>query len=203
MSRVLLALALAIASSVVFADPVAAQEPSARAMFESGKFQASVDAVSAQGEGAPQPDVFLAAQALTRLDRRDEARDVYRRLDTGNEEDPWTFIARSAIAGLDGNQDAALEAADRAVALGPDHFHAHYQRGLVQMQRDDFAGAAESLERATEIDGSHAYAHYYAGLAQNKARHVDKMARHFKTFVALAPNAPERPQVERLLRALR
>jgi superkiller protein 3 len=107
------------------------------------------------------------------------------------------------VAALEGNLDAALDAATQAVAIGPEHAQAHYQLGVVKSQREDFAGAAAAFERATELDGADAYAHYNAGIAYNKARRVDRMARHFQAFVNLAPHAPEVPQVQALLRTLR
>ena len=90
-----------------------------------------------------------------------------------------------------------------AVALAPESFHAQYQLGLTRLLRDDYAGAATALERATELDGNDAYAHYFAGVAFSKDRRIDKLSRHFRTFLDLAPEAPERPQVETILRTLR
>jgi tetratricopeptide (TPR) repeat protein len=200
MSRLALTLVAALLST---AAPLAAQEVSTRALFESAKYQEVIDRVTAQGEAAAPADVYVAAQSLARLDRRDEARDVFRRLDTGNEEDAWTFVGRAAIAALDGNADAALEAATRATTVAPDAFHAQYQLGLVQFAREDFGGASTSMERATQLDGQDAYAHYYAGLAFNRVRRPDKMAQHFQAFVSLAPEAPERQQVMTILNTLR
>jgi tetratricopeptide (TPR) repeat protein len=170
-------------------------------LYEAGKYQEAVDAALGQGEPS-RADLYIAGDSLAKLDRRDEARDVFGRL-AGGDEDSWTFVARSAVAMLEGNLDAALEAAQQAGALAPDDFHPHYQLGLAQSLKEDFNAAAESFERATQIDQNHAYAHYYAGIAYNKARRMDRMERHFQAFVSLAPNAPERSQVQMILRTLR
>jgi tetratricopeptide (TPR) repeat protein len=154
------------------------------------------------GESASPANLYLAAQSLVRSGQRDEGRDMFRRLDTGDEQRAWTFISRSAIAILESNREAALDAATRAVTLEADNFFAHYQLGLVKSLLEDFAGAAAAFERATELDASDAYAHYFAGVTFSKVRRTDKLARHFRSFLTLAPQAPERPQVEAILRTL-
>jgi tetratricopeptide (TPR) repeat protein len=190
---------ISLLAALTVAPLASAAEP--RALYDAGKYEEAVGAVLGQGDPS-RPDLYVAGDSLAKLDRRDEARDVFNRL-VGGDDDPWTFIARSAVATLEGNFDAALDAATQAVALAPDDFHAHYQLGLVQSLRGDFDAAAQSLERATQIDGDHAYAHYYAAIAYNKGRRMDRMDRHFQAFVSLAPNAPERTQVQMILRTLR
>ncbi|MGE3842509.1 MAG: hypothetical protein AB7I50_13065 [Vicinamibacterales bacterium] len=187
---------------VTFSSLASAQESSPRALLESGKFEEAAGAVAALGEGASQADNYVAGQSLARLDRLDAARESFRKLEAGDE-NAWTFVGRSASAVVDGDFAAARENAQRAVDLDGGLFHAWYQLGIVKSLTGDFNGAAADLERATEIDGGQAYAHYYAGVAYNKARKVDEMARHFRAFVTLAPEAPERPQVEAILRTLR
>jgi tetratricopeptide (TPR) repeat protein len=179
------------------------QTSSPKNLLESGKYQQAVDAVASRGDAAAPEELYVAGQSLNRLDRHGEARETFARIDKGDEENAWTFVARSAIAAVDGNRDAALDAANRAVAISPDHFQAQYQLGLVKLQNEDFGGAADAFDRATRLDGNDAYAHYYAGVAFNKIRRLDKMTEHFRAFVQLAPSAPERPQVETILRTLR
>jgi tetratricopeptide (TPR) repeat protein len=196
-------LVLSLLMALACAASGAAQSGTARELFEAGKHQEAVDAVKAEGGAAPPADVYLAAQSLAKLDRRDEARELLQRLEGGGDESAWTFVARSVSAVLDGDNDKALDAANRAVELGPDDFHTHYQLGLVDILRNDFTGAAAAFQRATEINPDDAYAHYYAGIAYNKTRKIDKMASHFRSFLTLAPDAPERGQVEQILRTLR
>lgn len=187
---------------VVCGYGVFAQESSPRQLLEAGKFEEAAGAVAALGEGASQADYYVAGQSLTRLDRPDQARDTFKKLET-SDESAWTFVGRSATAVVDGDFAAARDAAQRAVELDGGLFHAWYQLGIVKSLMGDFNGAASDLERAVEIDGNQAYAHYYAGVAFNKARKIDAMSRHFRAFVSLAPEAPERPQVEAILRTLR
>lgn len=201
LSRALVGAALAL--GLVTSALAAEVEESPRALFEAGKYQQVVDRVMAQGEGAQPAELYLVGHSLSRLDRTDEARDAFRRLDKGDESDSWTFVSRSAVAVLDGNQDGALDHARRAVEAGPESFHAQYQLGLVLSLKDQFAEAASALEKATQIDGNDAYAHYYAGLAYSKVRRTDKMVVHLRAFATLAPHAPERPQVQTILKTIR
>jgi len=48
-----------------------------------------------------------------------------------------------------------------------------------------------------------AYAHYEAGMAYYKAKRVDRMAVYFENFLKLAPNAPEKPAVQSIMRTVR
>ena len=56
--------------------------------------------------------------------------------------------------------------------------------------------------RRPDLDPTWAYAHYYAGLAYSKVKRVDLTERHFQAFLRLAPQAPERPGVQSILRTL-
>jgi superkiller protein 3 len=182
---------------------VGAQESTARSRFEAGKYQEAVEAVASQGDEAAPSEIYLAGQSLSRLDKQDEARDAFRRLDKGDDQSAWTFIGRSAVAALAGHIDVAGAEAARAVELAPDSFHTQFQLGLVKTLANDFAGAAAAFERATEIDNQDAYAHYYAGLAYSKLRRPDQMIRHLRAFTNLAPDAPERQQVQLILRTVK
>ena len=80
---------------------------------------------------------------------------------------------------------------------------AQYQLGMVLDARGDNPGAAEAFARATEANPQMAYAHYYAGMNFYEAKRVDRMAVYFENFLKLAPNAPERPAVESIMRTIR
>ena len=142
------------------------------------------------------------AQSQQKLAHIDEARGLYAQLAARGESDPWRDIGRSALALLASNPAGAVESASQAVASGPSLAEAHFQRGLALSARQDMAGAAAAFERATERDRNWAYAHYYAGLAYSKVKRVDLTASHFQAFLRLAPNAPERLEVQSILRTL-
>jgi tetratricopeptide (TPR) repeat protein len=97
-------------------------------------------------------------------------------------------------------------AADAAPAEAPPHpalAIAHYQLGLVQAHRDNVEDAAASFGRAVTADPSFAYAHYYAGLMYSRLQREDQATVYWEAFLNLAPKAPEAPQVQTLMPALR
>jgi tetratricopeptide (TPR) repeat protein len=198
-SLVLMCAGLAAADSSQQPEPVASPSK----LFEAGSYDLVTSQVQAKVESgeASLEDVFWAGQSLVRLDRRGEAVEAFRRLDSGDDE-TWVAIGRSAAALAENQRQAAIEQAVRATELGPDHFYANYQHGLVRMDAQQWALAAPAFERATQVDGNSAYAHYYAGMAYNRLKRLDRMLPHLTRFLELAPNAPERPAVQQVLKAL-
>jgi tetratricopeptide (TPR) repeat protein len=183
-----------------------AAPPNPKQLYEAGRYQQVVEAVAAarEAEQANPSMLYLAALSHERLEQRDRANQIYSELAGREENDPWRFIGESALRAHDEKQRAeALGAANRAVELGPNVAEAHYQRGLVLAHRDDFTAAGEAFEKATAVDPTFAYAYYYAGIAFQRAKRTDKMANNFERFLKLAPNAPERSQVESTMRTVR
>ena len=104
---------------------------------------------------------------------------------------------------MDNRFDEALGSADQAVRLAASLPEAHYQRGIVFMFRKEYGDALDAFTRATQLDPTFAAAYYYAGLASSRVKRIDLMASNFGMFIKLAPDAPERPEVESVLRAVR
>jgi tetratricopeptide (TPR) repeat protein len=176
--------------------------PNPQSLYEAGSHEQVVKAIASQGDQVSPASTYLAGQSLLRLNRRDEARAQFAKLSTGG--DPtWSLVGESATALLDGNNRLAIEKATQAVAMAPDQFHPNYQLGLAQSAAEQSEPAAAAFAKAAAIDPSFAYAHYYAGLAFSKLKQLDRMGTHLEYFLKLAPNAPERPAVEALMRNLR
>jgi tetratricopeptide (TPR) repeat protein len=196
-----------LATLLVFAfsatsQPAAQEQAGVRKLYETGRFAEAAEAAAAD-PASPHDVRYLAAQSLVRLERAGEARERYASFLSESGEDPWHAIGESGIAMLDGDFGRAAAAARRATELAPDLFYGHYQLGRAQFEGGQPAPAAEAFERAMQIDPSFAYAHYYAGMAYNKLRRPDRMSEHFRMFVRLAPEAPERQAVETILRGMR
>lgn len=194
-------LAPILAATLVLAQ--AGEAPTIQSLFEAGRYQQVIDQVSAAEDPDP-TDVYLAGQSARKLDPPDldAARAWFRRLADGPQ-GPWTFIGRSALAVVDGDSNQARADAQQAVELGPTEFYAQYQLGLAYAESKDFANAAATLEKATTIDPSFAYAHYYAGMSYYQVKRIDRMSNFFERFLKLAPEAPERPAIDALMRSIR
>jgi len=173
-----------------------------RKQYESGQYQAVADAVGAMTDRSPRV-WYLTAQTYEKLGLGDQLRDAYNQLAGGTEENPWTFVGRSAIAVLDKNFDEGVNAANQAITLDAALPEAYFQLGLAEAFRQNFESAAAALDKATELDPQFGYAHYQAGLAHYRNKRPDRMASHFEMFLTVAPQAPERPEVESILRTLR
>ena len=177
----------------------------ARRLYDAGKYREAIDAVSsASSEGQTEARLlYLVAQSREKLNDAEGARRIYEQLANRGDGDPWRFVGRSALSLRERDFANALAAANDAVMRGPRVAEAHYQLGLVHSFREDFAKAAAAFERATELDPTFGYAHFYAGLSYYKAKRIDLMASHFEAFLKLAPEAPERPEVESIMRTVR
>jgi tetratricopeptide (TPR) repeat protein len=189
----------AAAMTIAFAPAMSAQGlGELRKLYDAGQFQ--------QVTSAPPSDdprqIFLVGQSHQKLSHRDEARQTYEQLAARPADDPWHDVGRSAAALVSANASEAVEAANQAVARGGSLPEAYLVQGLALTARQDMNGASAAFEKATELDPSWAEAHYYAGLAYSKIKRVDLMAGHFDTFLKLAPQSPQRPEVQSIMRTL-
>jgi tetratricopeptide (TPR) repeat protein len=179
-----------------------AQDATPQSLFESGKYQEAVDNVKARPD-APQDQIYIRALAHRKLGQNDEAKEAYGMLAGAPEGSAWREIGSSGTALVDGNLDAAEASAKKAVELDANSAQAQYQLGAVESARDDQQQAADAFAKAAELDPQMAYAHYEAGMAFYKVRRVDRMAVYFENFLKLAPEAPEKPAVQSIMRTVR
>ena len=92
-----------------------------------------------------------------------------------------------------------------AAALARDELcdEAYYQRGIVCGYQKKTDEAIAALEKCLNLNPLHAYGHYQLGLAYNVVKRKDLTIVHLEKFLALAPLAPEAPQVRNLLNMLK
>jgi tetratricopeptide (TPR) repeat protein len=178
------------------------QDPSPQKLFESGKYQDAVDRIKDKND-ASKEEIYLRALAHRKLNQNDDAKQAFGTLASSDEGSHWREIGNSGNALVDGNMDGALEAAKKAVDMDGNSAQARYQLGLVESARGNAAQAAEAFAKAAELDSQMAYAHYEAGMAFYKIKRVDRMAVYFENFLRVAPNAPERPAVQSIMRTVR
>jgi tetratricopeptide (TPR) repeat protein len=145
----------------------------------------------------------MRALAHRKLNQNDEAKEALGPLAGKEEGSAWREVGHSAIAQIDGDLAAAAEAAHKAVEIDGNLAEARYQLGLVESARNNQQQAAEAFAKAAELNPQMAYAHYEAGMAFYKIKRVDRMAVYFENFLKLAPNAPEKPAVQSIMRTVR
>jgi tetratricopeptide (TPR) repeat protein len=189
-----------IALLLAVAIAPAAQDASPQKLFESGKYQEAIDLVKKSSD-APSDQVYLRALAHRKLNQNDDAKDAFGAL--SGRDGVWKEIGTSGTAFIEGKMDDAAEAARRAVDADGNSAQARFQLGLVESARNNQQQAADAFAKATELDPQMAYAHYEAGMAFYKAKKVDRMAVYFENFLRLAPNAPEKPAVQSIMKTIR
>jgi tetratricopeptide (TPR) repeat protein len=200
MTKHLLVLVLAL----IVAAPFTAAAQSAQQLFEKGAYAEAAQRVNSERDaGNNDPAAtYLAGLALEKMNRGQDARAEYARLSNGGDE-TWKAIGQSAIGALDNNLDEAVNEARKARDASGESGFASYQLGLVHLKRGEFGEAAQAFDRAAELMPQFAYAFYNAGVAHQRAKNFNRMAEHFTVFMKLAPEAPERKQVQLALAALR
>ena len=191
---------LVLMLSVYTLRPAHAQEVSPRQHFDAGRYSETIQAIPAD---AGDDMKYLAAQAHLRLHQQGEAKALFAQLGGGDENNAWTFVGRAAAAQVDGDAAGSEAAARRAVEMNGELAEAHYQLGQSLYATSNWAGAAEAFAHTPQMAPGNAYAHYYAGQSFYRAKRMDRMAQHFEYFLKLAPDAPERPQVEAVMRTVR
>jgi len=178
----------------------AAQDASPQKLFESGKYQEAIDTVKKRSDASPE-DVYVRALAHRKLNQNDDAKEAFGAL--AGRDGAWKEIGNSGTAMIEGNLDNAAAAARKAVDADGNSSEARFQLGLVESARNNQQQAADAFARAAELNPQMAYAHYEAGMAFYKAKKVDRMAVYFENFLKLAPNAPERPAVQSIMKTIR
>jgi len=178
----------------------AAQDASPQKLFESGKYQEAIDTVKKRSDASPE-EVYVRALAHRKLNQNDDAKEAFGAL--AGRDGAWKEIGNSGTAMIEGNMDNAAAAARKAVDADGNSSEARFQLGLVESARNNQQQAADAFARAAELNPQMAYAHYEAGMAFYKAKKVDRMAVYFENFLKLAPNAPERPAVQSIMKTIR
>jgi len=197
--RVIPAAIIALLLAVV--PSASAQEPSAaQRAFESGNYQQVIDAAAATSDPAV---LFLGALSAQKLNAPDRVNAFLDQLIQRPPDDAWHFVGLSAKQLLASDHEAALASARNATMTNPNLPEASYMLGLVLIQRQEWVEAAAAFDHASMLNPSFAHAFYYAGLAHNRANRPDLMAARFERFLKLAPDAPERTEVQQVMRTIR
>jgi tetratricopeptide (TPR) repeat protein len=189
-----------VAGLALYGSSVAAaeQRPEVQRLFQSGAYEQAVDAA----RDADPASTYLAAQALIKLERSDQAIAELTRL-RASDNAAWRLVAESSEALVNNDAGRAVDVARRATEADGNNPFAHYQLGLAAGKANDWGTSVAAFTRAVELKPDFAYAHYYAALAYQRQRQLSKTAEHFDAFLRLAPDAPERSAVLAILRTIK
>jgi tetratricopeptide (TPR) repeat protein len=199
--RTICAVTAVVLTRLLLPTMVHAQElPAAQRAFEAGRYQEAVDVAAASPDPAA---LFVGALSAQKVNAGDRATAFLDQLAARPAADAWHSVGLAAKQLLAGDDDAALDSARKASAADPALPEASYTLGLVLIKRQDWAGAAAAFDRASMLNPLFAHAYYYAGVSHNRANRPDLMAARFERFLKLAPDAPERTEVQQIMRTVR
>ena len=85
----------------------------------------------------------------------------------------------------------ALAFYERSIAVRPDDFQAHYNRGVALYRSGERAAAAAAYERAIALEPKLAAAYSALGVVESEAGRHDAALRHLEQAISLAPENPE------------
>jgi len=182
------------------AASIGSPSSSVQGLYESGRYREVLSSISAGTTGAEA--LWFAAHSNLRLGQREEAARQFAKLPAAGASPAWQVVSDLALALLNGDVEALDRARAAAAAFPVDPF-VQFELGLAHANRNDFTAAAQAFDRCAEAEPRFAYAYYNAGLAYDRLKRADLMTARLETFQRLALDAPERPEVEAILRTVR
>jgi tetratricopeptide (TPR) repeat protein len=124
-------------------------------LFKADRLEDALSAFSAAAETEPEnyEAAFHTAFTLSALKRYHAALPWYDRaaaiwMTQGN----LLTLNRAQILGEMGRNEEAISMMNGFLVRQPNHAHAHYNRGVLRMQMDDFEGGLEDFERSLALD---------------------------------------------------
>lgn len=214
MNCLILVLCMAVLTVVVATPLVFAQTKQGVDLFNSWKFQESEKVLREAVKTDPQDiqAAYYLGLSVLMQDKHSEALEILLKVQAsqakagqGRPAVPDEYQIRIALARtyleLKQNEDAwkNLEAANKINAGALD---VHIYRGAYYLNKEKYPQAIKELEKAMKLDDNNAYAHYYAGYAYLRSGNPAKAVEVFKSFIQLAPNAPEADKIKALVAAL-
>jgi cytochrome c-type biogenesis protein CcmH/NrfG len=98
----------------------------------------------------------------------------------------------------------AVEAYGKALEFDPNNVDVRVDRGICYRRMGRSDKAVEHFKKGTEIDPTHLMAHKNLGIVlAYDLRKYNEAADYFEKYLQLAPNAPDRAQIEGIVKELR
>ncbi len=193
---------------LLVAPLVGADLQHAKSLYEQKKYQQAAQELKPLVEETPalREARYYLALSLIELNRFDEAQVQLDAIADAEESAPGKAdmnVARARISLARKNYAAAVPPLNEAIEHNPDHVQARMLRAETELHQKNYKTVVEDAERVIALEPDKAYAYYYAGIAYSNLGRPDKMADYFMNFLKLAPDAPEAPKIQSLLKSLR
>jgi tetratricopeptide (TPR) repeat protein len=112
-------------------------------------------------------------------------------------------LARARQAAMLGMLDEAETLLEQVTKLTPAEAAVWNDLGVVRVRRAQIARAIEAFERSVALDASYAVAHRNLAVALERAGKGSEAAAHYRAFLTLSPDDPDRERVSQRLARLR
>ncbi|MEW6056573.1 MAG: tetratricopeptide repeat protein [Bdellovibrionota bacterium] len=109
------------------------------------------------------------------------------------------YILAGKSYNLMGDYRNAIDALNRALKLNPLKVQALIQAGFANHMLKTYAAAQSMLERALALDQGNPEIHKRLGVLYHDLENRDKAKQHFRAYLDLYPDAPDRAEIERYL----
>ncbi|MFW6198186.1 MAG: tetratricopeptide repeat protein [Acidobacteriota bacterium] len=170
---------------------------------------AAMDDVTSALQDSDEPDdlyrdaLVLLGYSRGQLGETEEAEAAYQELVEAAPEDSRGYFGLGGIDANRGDIEAAIENFERAVELAPDDTRSRYALGAMYVEAERWEEAIPPLEAVRDAESVPPIVHLWLGNAYANAEQREAAIDALETYLELAPDAPEREQVEDFLEALR
>ncbi len=102
-----------------------------------------------------------------------------------------------------GVEEKAREQFLQTLDMAPDHVQAHWKLGMIDDAKGDLNRAIAAYQAVLRLQPGHAESHLRLAMIYMRAgRHLPRARQHLQQFLVLAPQHPQAPSVQQLIRTL-
>jgi tetratricopeptide (TPR) repeat protein len=148
------------------------------------------------------PNYSSAWFALGGIDQQEkktkEARDAYLRAISASPNFVAAYLQLAALSAAEQKWPDALAKANEAVAIDPNNAEALYYAAVAEYNLDQFPASYQNAQKARTLDPQHRVPKIELVLAQLEVlrSNFTGAADHLRTYLEIAPNAPDTDKVK-------
>jgi len=155
-----------------------------------------------------QPSVWAnVGNCHTKLGQYDKALEAYDHAIALEPENASHYQNKGSVYAANGEAEKAREYYEKAASMSTELSPAdaavnYYNMGVTYINGGQSQEAAEALKKAVELDPNHAEAHYQLGITLISLNDMEGAMDHLRTYLILAPTAPNAEVAKALIEQL-
>ncbi len=177
--------------------------------YNGGQYAEAVKAFEVVLEvDSEQPSVWAnVGNCHTKLGQYDKALVAYDRAIALEPENAAHYQNKGSVYAANGEAEKAREYYEKAASMSTELSPAdaavnYYNMGVTYINGGQSEEAAEALKKAVELDPNHAEAHYQLGITLISLNDMEGAMDHLRTYLVLAPTAPNAEVAKALIEQL-